>query len=156
MDTRRTRGTVGNEGRGRTPGGRGMLGRVRLLAAVVALAATLDAAARPAAAAEQYVNDFGIGLGTVVLDLLYMPTKVVYATLGGITGSFAFVLTGGSLNIARAIWTPSMGGTYVLTPSMLSGEDPIYFSGVAGDDRGDREDRSNERPRDSNTPHEGY
>ena len=153
MDTRRMRRTVGNKDSGETRGARDTLGRMRLLAAVVVLVATLGAAARPAAAAEEYVNDFGIGLGAVVVDLLYMPVKVVYATLGGITGGFAFMLTGGRMDIARAVWTPSMGGTYVVTPSMLRGEDPIYFSGVAGDDR---DDYSDERPRDSSAPREGY
>jgi len=122
----------------------------------VTLVATLGAAVRPAAAAEPYVNDFGIGLGTVVVNLLYMPTKVVYATLGGITGSLAYVLTIGRLDIARDIWTPSMGGTYVLTPAMLSGEVPIYFSGVGGENHDDRDDRGAERSRDSGTPREGY
>jgi hypothetical protein len=147
-------GAPGSQGTRRTPG---TLRRLRALAAVVALVASLGAAVRPAAAAEKYVNDFGVGLGTVVVDLFYMPVKVVYATLGGITGGFAFLLTGGRLDIARAVWTPSMGGTYVVTPSMLRGEDPIYFSGVAGGDRGDDpDDRSDERPHDRSVPHEGY
>jgi hypothetical protein len=80
-----------------------------------------------------------------------MPTKVVYATLGGLTGGFAFVLTGGRMDTANAVWVPSMGGTYVVTPDMLRGEDPIYFSGTADDDHADDDgyDRDRARPRDA-------
>ena len=109
--------------------------------------------------APQYVNDFGIGLGTVLVNILYMPVKVVYATLGGITGGFAFILTGGRLETGKAIWVPSMGGTYVVSPSMLRGEDPIYFSGTTEDDRDrdrDRDGRSDERPHEHGTPRDGY
>jgi DNA mismatch repair protein MutH len=122
-----------------------------------ALAATLGGSVRPAIAAEQYVNDFGVGLGTVLVNVLYMPVKVVYATLGGLTGGFAFVLTGGRMDTASAVWVPAMGGTYVITPSMLRGEDPIYFSGTTDDDH-ERDRRVEEREpvRDRGTPREGY
>jgi hypothetical protein len=78
----------------------------------------------------QFATDFGVGVGAVFTNIFYMPVKFVYATLGGITGGFAYVLTGLRLDIAKGIWVPSMGGTYVVTPSMLKGEDPIYFSGT--------------------------
>jgi hypothetical protein len=114
-------------------------GARRLAAALVVTIAL--ATPRVAAAAEppQYANDFGIGIGAVLIDLVYMPVKVVYATLGGITGGFAFVLTGGRSDIATSIWRPSLGGTYVITPTMLRGDEPINFSG-GGDDNGSREE----------------
>ena len=129
----------------------------RGMVAAGALAAMLGGVVRPASAAEQYVNDFGIGVGTVLTNVLYMPVKVVYATLGAITGGFAFVLTGGRMETASAIWVPSMGGTYVISPNMLRGEDPIYFSGTTDDDH-DRDRRAEEREpaRDRGTPREGY
>ena len=103
--------------------------------AAVLLAAVLTTSVVPVAMAEdedghQYATDFGLGLGAIIGNLVYMPTKFVYSTLGGITGGFAYVLTGFRMDVAKAIWVPSMGGTYVLTPSNLTGEDPIYFSGV--------------------------
>ena len=128
----------------------------RSVIAAGALAAVVAGSPRPAAAVEQYVNDFGMGVGTVLVNLLYMPVKVVYATLGGLTGGFAFVLTGGRMDTASAIWVPSMGGTYVVSPSMLRGDDPIYFSGVTDDDR-DRDGRAEREPaRDRGTPRDGY
>ena len=34
----------------------------------------------------------------------------------------------GDLDTAQNIWTTSMGGTYVLTPRNLRGEDPVAFA----------------------------
>jgi len=99
--------------------------------------------ARPAVAEEDenhFAKDFGVGIGAVFTNIFYMPVKFVYATLGGITGGFAYVLTGLRLDIAKGIWVPSMGGTYVVTPSMLKGEDPIYFSGTTPQKSSTREE----------------
>lgn len=110
------------------------MGRGRKMAAVVALAALLGAAMVPPAMAEEddhrFATDFGLGVGAFFTNLVYMPVKFVYATLGGITGGFAYVLTGFNYGIAKSVWVPSTGGDYVITPSMLKGEDPIYFSGT--------------------------
>ena len=86
------------------------------------------AAARPARAG--YLEDAGWGSLTVLSNVLYMPAKLCYATLGGLTGGLAFALTGGDLQPAEKVWVTSMGGTYVLTPSMLQGQEPIAFSGT--------------------------
>ncbi len=125
------------------------VGRRAVVVTVVAAMLSIGVA-RPAAA-EEYANDFGLGVGTVLVDLVYMPVKVVYATLGGLTGGLAFLLTGGRMDTASAIWRPSLGGTYVITPSMLRGDDPIYFSGSADDaeeaPRGER--HTSEEPLDN-------
>ena len=92
------------------------------------LAATL---AIPASAQADYLEDAGMGTATVAANVLYMPVKLVYATLGGVTGSFAYVLTGANFQVAERVWTPSLGGNYVLNPEQLRGNQPIYFSAPA-------------------------
>jgi hypothetical protein len=52
--------------------------------------------------------------------------------LGGITGGLAYACTAGDFDTANAIWKPSLGGTYALTPSMVRGEEAIAFAGDAG------------------------
>ena len=99
------------------------------LAAVLALGACLGTAAPVRAG---YLEDAGWGTLTVLTNLVYMPAKITYATLGGLTGGFAFALTGGDLKTAETVWVTSMGGTYVVTPRMLQGEDPIAFAGTPG------------------------
>jgi hypothetical protein len=82
----------------------------------------------PAIARADFVEDAGMGTATVLANVLYMPAKLVYATLGGVTGSFAYVLTGANYQVAERVWTPSLGGNYVLSPEQLRGNQPIYFS----------------------------
>lgn len=71
----------------------------------------------------------GYGVGTVLVDVIYVPAKVVYAILGGIVGGGAYALTGGNEQTANTIWRSSLGGDYVVTPDMLAGKEPIHFSG---------------------------
>ena len=71
----------------------------------------------------------GIGAGTVAGNVLYVPAKLVYGILGGIAGGATYVLTGGNTQTANTVWRSSLGGDYVLTPDMVSGKEPIHFSG---------------------------
>ena len=121
--------------------------KVVVVAALVALALLVGSVGARAEEEHRYASDFGIGVGAVFTNLLYMPVKFVYATLGGVTGSLAYVLTGLNMDIAKSVWVPSLGGTYVVTPSMLKGEDRIYFSGTT-------EPRHHEsREEDLSSPH---
>jgi hypothetical protein len=105
----------------------------RSIVAVAVVLSVMVATAGPVRADEdesRFAKDFGYGVGAFFTNLIYMPAKFVYATLGGITGGFAYILTGFRYDVARNIWVPSTGGDYVVTPSMLRGDDPIYFSGT--------------------------
>jgi hypothetical protein len=85
----------------------------------------------PTLARADFLEDAGMGTAAVLANVVYMPTKLVYAALGGITGSFAYVLTGANSEVAERVWTPSLGGNYVLVPEQLRGNQPIYFSAPA-------------------------
>jgi hypothetical protein len=73
----------------------------------------------------------GWGALTGLSNLVYVPAKLAYAGLGGLTGGLALGLTGGDLNTAEAIWEPSLRGDYFLTTGMIQGQDPISFAGAA-------------------------
>ncbi len=77
------------------------------------------------------VNWTGVGYGaeTVGANLLYVPAKVLYGVLGGITGGAGYLLTGGNSQTSDTIWRSSLGGDYVLTPEMIKGQQSIHFSG---------------------------
>jgi len=80
-------------------------------------------------------TQFGIGAASVLLSIPYGAAKVTYAALGGIIGGFAYLFSAGDTEAAKAVWTPSLQGTYVLTPDHLKGDKPIQFMGKAhGDD----------------------
>jgi hypothetical protein len=98
--------------------------------------------ARPASAG--YLEDAGWGTLTMLSNVVYMPAKLTYAALGGLTGGLAFALTGGDLETAENVWVTSMGGTYVVTPAMLRGEESIAFSGTPGSKSAERTNDSPE------------
>ena len=69
-----------------------------------------------------------MGVLSLGSNVFYVPVKLGYAVLGGVTGSFAYVLTGADSQVAERIWIPSMGGDYVLTADHLRGQETIHFS----------------------------
>jgi hypothetical protein len=71
----------------------------------------------------------GSGVGAAASNVLYVPAKLVYGTLGGIVGGAGYALTGGDKRVADTIWRSSLGGDYVITPDMITGNQPVHFSG---------------------------
>ena len=76
-------------------------------------------------------EEAGLGVASALLTLPYGPTKIIYAGLGGIVGGFTWVLTGGNIETAQAVWEPSFYGDYVITPEHLKGTTPLRFFGVS-------------------------
>jgi len=114
---------------------------VALLVMGVACAGASGAGAQPAAAPPRaravsgpaYGSQLGWGLGAVGANVFYVPVKLAYAAAGAVIGAAAYGLTAGKIDVAHRIWSPSLGGTYVLSPAMLRGEEPIFFSGESYD-----------------------
>lgn len=94
------------------------------------LCLTVLVATTPARAEEGFLENAGIGLGTALVNVLYIPAKFTYATVGSLIGGLAWVLTLGDTDTAMGVWEPTLGGSYVVTPAMLRGDDPIEFSGT--------------------------
>ena len=82
----------------------------------------------PAPVSADYIEDVAVGTATVAANVFYVPAKLAYAALGGITGGFAYVLTGANYQVAERVWNPSLGGDYILNRSHIRGEETIYFS----------------------------
>lgn len=82
-----------------------------------------------AVAGPRYEVELGWGAAAVGVNLLYMPAKLAYAAVGGLIGGLAYAVTWGDTDAVQKVWSPSLGGTYVVTPGMLQGESPILFLG---------------------------
>src|ERR1051325_8660559 len=103
-----------------------------LLACVVALSLLLapvgvragDEAPRHECPVKEVGSELGWGVGTVLANVFYMPTKVVYAGLGLVAGGMGYLLTAGRGDVANEIIYPAVKGTYVLTTAHLKGEQP--------------------------------
>src|SRR2546427_754360 len=72
-------------------------------------------------------TELGWGVGSVLANIFYMPTKITYAGLGLLTGGLGYLLTAGKGDVANEIIYPAVKGTYVVTPSHLKGEQPVVF-----------------------------
>ena len=98
---------------------------------IVAIALLGTVASTPVRASDGATiwTDAGWGVLTVLSNAVYMPVKFTYATLGALTGGMAYGLTLGDFETAETIWVTSMGGSYIITPRMLQGEDALSFSG---------------------------
>jgi hypothetical protein len=109
--------------------------RIGAAAAALVFAATMLAAS-PAAAddVKRAKSDAGLGLATVVANVFYIPVKVAYAAVGGVTGGLAYAVTAGNKQVAERVWVSSVGGDYVLTGDMVAGEQKINFNGITDPD----------------------
>ncbi len=95
--------------------------------AALTLALSLSLSAAPARA--DFASDAGYGALATLANLFYMPTKILYSGFGALVGGLAYVAAAGDAEAARGVWSPTMGGDYVLTGAMLRGEEPILFVG---------------------------
>ncbi|HXZ85276.1 MAG TPA: hypothetical protein VEI82_07280 [Myxococcota bacterium] len=107
------------------------LGHRFVLVSLVGLCvAALPLAARADEAPERNIfAHYGLGVGAVLCTLVYGPAKVVYATLGSVTGGLAWLLTGGRTDVPREIIQPAVRGDYVVTPEHLTFNQPLMFVG---------------------------
>lgn len=60
----------------------------------------------------------------------YGAVKVGFALLGGVVGGLTYALSAGDTEAAKAVWTTTMYGTYLITPEHLKGERAVRFLGV--------------------------
>ena len=68
-------------------------------------------------------------VGTVLANALYLPAKLVFAAGGAVVSGAAYVLSAGGEQPSGSIWSSAVEGTYVLTPRMMEGRDPVRFVG---------------------------
>jgi hypothetical protein len=70
--------------------------------------------------------EVGYGVGSALGTLVYVPFKGVFCILGGLGSLVTFPFsTEAAGKVARA----SCGGTWVITPAVVRGEEPVQFVG---------------------------
>jgi len=115
----------------------------RLTTATLALVLATVIQTRSAGAAHSQAGEAGLALGAAAANLVYLPAKTLVAMGGLGLGAFTGLFTGGDMRAAYAIWVPSTGGTFLLTPGHFDGTRPIEFFGS------DYADRPSTNTRDS-------
>jgi hypothetical protein len=72
--------------------------------------------------------EFGRGLASVGLNLVYTPFRMVYGFLGAEFGGIAGWATGGDMRASRSLWRPTVDGEYYIRPAHLDGTQRFRFS----------------------------
>jgi hypothetical protein len=68
-------------------------------------------------------------VGSAFASALYFPAKVVFAAVGAVASGIVYVATLGDREPSQEIWTASVEGDYVVTPSMIEGDEDVDFVG---------------------------
>ena len=105
-----------------------LMGTVRKLGALWVCLLVLGLSAGEARA-DSAGAEAGYGILAGLCSLVYAPVKVVYAVGGALVGGFAWVFSAGDNDVARAVVTPAVRGDYVITPSILRGQEELEFIG---------------------------
>ncbi len=96
--------------------------RLRILVLALMLAVSVSPAA-----AQTTAQDVAYGTGSVFSTLGYAPLKGTFCILGGITS--VFTLPFGGTRTAGNVASTACGGTWVITPSALKGQERVRFIG---------------------------
>ena len=83
----------------------------------------------------------GIEVASWALTVPYILGKGAFALGGAVVGGLGYVFSGANISTAKAVWTRSIYGTYLIRPAHLRGEEPVHFLG-----------QPDESPRDAVTP----
>ena len=74
-------------------------------------------------------DDTGIQVAAWALTVPYIIGKCALALGGAVVGGLGYLFSGGNADTAKAIWTTSIYGTYIIRPAHLRGEEPVHFLG---------------------------
>jgi hypothetical protein len=77
----------------------------------------------------------GIHLASWALTIPYIAAKSAFALTGAIVGGVGYVFSGGNQDTAKAVWTTSICGTYIIRPAHLRGQEPVEFLGKSDEAR---------------------
>lgn len=78
----------------------------------------------------------GLQVASLLVTIPYFAVKGAFAIIGAIGGGITYALSGGNSEAAKAVWTTTMYGTYIITPDHLTGDKPVRFLGVSEESKG--------------------
>jgi hypothetical protein len=71
------------------------------------------------------------------LTVPYIIAKGTFAGVGAVVGALGYVFSGLNEQTAKAVWTRSIYGTYIIRPAHLRGEEAVRFLGEEPEHRDD-------------------
>jgi hypothetical protein len=100
---------------------------MRRILRLLLCAAAITAAPALAAANDSTPQQIAYGAGSFFGTLLYAPFKTAFCVVGAVTSGLT--LPFGGTQTAGKVATAACGGTWVITPSTLKGQEPVRFVG---------------------------
>jgi len=97
----------------------------RLLVGLLLLVILIPGVSLAQQAAPTTGGELAKGIAAPVLSLVYFPVKLVVGITGALLGGISGWATGGNERAAEAIWRPTVGGSYFITPETLDGTKPF-------------------------------
>lgn len=94
--------------------------------ALVALLSSAAAAQQPAPIVRSH--NPGLAAGAALIDLVYMPLRLLTTAAGGMLGGLVGFITLGDKAAAESIWALT-NGSQVVTPEMLEGTEQFHWTG---------------------------
>lgn len=83
--------------------------------------------------AEDRAPSKGVGflasVGSMVINAVTFPVKMVVGVTGAMTGGLAGAMNGGDEEAAAGIWNVSTDGSYYVSPQVLEGREPFRLTG---------------------------
>ncbi len=113
---------------------------VRMVVVLVALSVCLAPVAWAAEknGGDNPAADLGLGVASFLCSVPYGAAKVAVALVGGIVGSFTYVLSGFDKKAADSVWYTTIEGDYIVTPDHLRGKKDLRFTGVPPESKSGR------------------
>ena len=71
----------------------------------------------------------GIKVGAWAVTVPYIIAKGAFAAGGAVVGGLGYLFSGLDDRTAKAVWTRSIYGTYIIRPAHLRGEEAVRFLG---------------------------
>jgi hypothetical protein len=114
---------------------RAFMWQIRVTTIMTAMTLLIALGGGTAIAADDSTTPGGAGLQAAswLATVPYGAVKVVYAIGGGVVGGLAWLMTAGNTDIAKAIWSPTMTGHYIVQPQNLTGDKALHFMGNSSD-----------------------
>jgi hypothetical protein len=84
-------------------------------------------AASESARQHSTLRQVGTGIGSAVGTVVYFPFKAAFCIVGGLASGVTFMVAGSEQ--AGRVADTTCRGTWTITPSMVAGEEPVWFVG---------------------------
>lgn len=88
----------------------------QILAGMIALsiAALLPQTPR----AEDNIEKAGVAVGVSAGNMWFLPIKAIVISVGAISGTLSYLVTGGNTELTQQIWRDTMNEPYIITPEL--------------------------------------